>query len=298
MKICASILNWNAWEETIACVRSLQALQQPELHLIVVDNASQEPLEPPLEGIHLIRAAENRGYSGGHRLALAWAQRYGAELIWLLNNDLTVQTNTLSELLRAYQQHGMALYGSLPLDSDGVRVNAGVKFYLLDERGAPDMGRSLEGEAIPRTGDHVLANVSGSSLLVPLKLVAQHGFMDDRFFLYWEETDYCFRLALRGVPSVLVADSQVWHRSGAAATARRAALIYVIRYYINRNRLIILRKYARRRYYWYVLRTELRQALTALLRRPLGVEERFHWRAVRDGILGRLGKTYAPEDYR
>lgn len=73
---------------------------------------------------------------------------------------------------------------------------------------------------------------------------------------------------------------------------------YVVRYYINRNRLIILRKYARRRYYWYVLRTELRQALTALLRRPLGVEERFHWRAVRDGILGRLGKTYAPEDYR
>jgi GT2 family glycosyltransferase len=268
------------------------------LHIAVVDNASQEPLTPALQDVHLIRAAENRGYSGGHRLALAWAQQCGAELLWLLNNDLLVRAETLAQLLRAYRQHGTALYGSLPLDSDGAQVNAGVKFYLLDERGKPDMQRSWEGQVIPRTGDHSLANLSGSSLLIPLSVIAQHGFMDDRFFLYWEETDYCFRLARRGVRSVLVADSQVWHRSGGAVQAQNTTLRHVIRYYINRNRLIVLRRYARPRYYFYVLRTELRQAMKVLRQRPLGMAERFYLRSVRDGLLGRLGKTYAPEAYR
>lgn len=298
MRVCASVLNWNAWEQTVACVRSLQALSFPNLHIIVIDNASQQPLEPSLEGVHIIRATENRGYSGGHRLGLTWAQHYGAELIWLLNNDLIVQPETLSHLLRAYTQYGTALYSSLPLDSDGTKVNSGVKFYSLDAHGAPDMQRSVEGEAIPRTGDHVFANVSGSSLLIPLRLVQQHGFMDDRFFLYWEETDYCFRLAKHGIRSILVADSHVLHRSGGAVTTCNTALTYVIRYYINRNRLVVLQRYAKRRYYWYVLRTELRHALMALLRRPFGLQERFQWRAIRDGALGRLGKTYAPEDYR
>jgi GT2 family glycosyltransferase len=298
MRICASILNWNAWEQTVACVRSLQALCEPTLHIAVVDNASQEPLTPALQDVHLMCAAENRGYSGGHRLALHWAQQCGAELLWLLNNDLLVRPETLAQLLRAYRQHGAALYGSLPLDFDGAQVNAGVKFYLLDGRGKPDMRRSWEGEAIPRTGDHSLANLSGSSLLIPLSVIAQHGFMDDRFFLYWEETDYCFRLARRGVRSILVADSQVWHRSGGAVQAQNTTLRHVIRYYINRNRLVVLRRYARPRHYFYVLRTELRQAAKVLRQRPLGMAERFYLHSVRDGLLGRLGKTYAPEAYR
>lgn len=297
MKICVSVLNWNAWQQTVACVRSLQALQYPDLHIAVVDNASQEPLEPALQDVHLIRAAENRGYSGGHRLALHWARQSGAALLWLLNNDLIVQPETLAQLLRAYQQHGAGLYGSLPLDMDGAQVNAGVKFYFCDAHGKPNMQRSVEGLMIPRTGDHVFANVSGSSLLIPLELIERHGFMDDRFFLYWEETDYCFRLARRGVRSILVADSQVHHRSGGAVHASNTALTHVIRYYINRNRLVVLRRHASLRYYLYVIRTELLQAAKIVRKGVLDMPERFYLHSVCDGFLGRLGKVYAPETY-
>src|SRR5687768_4773928 len=94
-----SVLNWNAGEKTAQCIHSLTQLDYSDHRIIIVDNASQdnsvEYLHALFPEITIISSSENLGYAGGHRLAVEKAFAGGAELIWLLNNDLEVKADAL-----------------------------------------------------------------------------------------------------------------------------------------------------------------------------------------------------------
>ncbi len=315
-RVYISIVNWNNYQHTIACLQSLESLDYPHYDVVVVDNASLNEsvsrLRAAFPQLTIIRAEENLGYAGGHRLALGWIQQTGAELMWILNNDVIVQPATLRTLVEAFQQFGSGLYGSVPLDAasesrihfTGWSVDSGGQpLFLQQETVSWDVRYA---DWLTDMQPRRVANISGSSFLIPLAVIDRFGFMDASFFLYGEETDYCFRMARHGIPSYVVPGSIVVHRLRGASDTN-ALLQGAIHYYKVRNRLRLVGSYLGHRDYFVQLRQYLRrhQCLKLLikalvLRRNVRESEPknyFACRGIWDALWNRRGKTIAPEAF-
>ena len=306
-RVCISVLNWNGAERTLICLDALARLDYPEPRIIVVDNASTDGsvsrIAAAYPNLEILRADSNGGYAAGNALALHRALDSDADLFWILNNDSRPAPDALRALVDAYQRHGAALYGSVSLEGDGEILR--MVLWGLDANGQPDYRALLYGkplaECFPDGREREVANLLGSSFLIPLDVVRQHGFMDPTFFLYWEETDYCYRLRRAGVRSYLVPSSRVYH-SSEQAHKHDSRLKPVTTYYIVRNRLILARRYMPRGAYLRLVAQNICfTALRYLVPFKRGLKALpvawYATRALWDGLRGVTGKTIAPEEY-
>ena len=107
MKLSVVILNWNAAEDTAACVRSVRAWEShggPSRPAIwVVDNGSDPPGIDPIRRefpeVHALESPVNRGFAGGCNLGIRAALDHGSEAVLLLNNDASVDASSVAALL-------------------------------------------------------------------------------------------------------------------------------------------------------------------------------------------------------
>ena len=303
-----SVLNWNRPDQTLACLKSLESLEYDHYHIVVVDNASQDDSVALLSGIEhvsFIQSAENRGYAGGHQLAAECAQADGAQLLWILNNDLTVQPDTLRELVTAYQAHPSGIYGSVPLQSasitdiDSAAVQFPRKYFRMPFRQQLFVLRPYDTyhRLFPERRPQAVASLSGASLLIPLRVIEQYGFMDTSYFLYLEEVDYCFRLRQHNIPSIVVPTSIVFHRRSQSSEENEAVKCMII-YYRTRNQLLFIRRYNASFFFvWGLLRNIFMFVLVCLTKGRSGRRRsKCILRGSLDAISNKRGKTFAPED--
>lgn len=299
--VCISVLNWNGVANTTTCLMALRQLDYANYRVVVVDNASADDsvtqIRRAFPAIEIIQSETNLGYAQGNKLALDHAVEIGADLFWILNNDAIVKPDALSQLVRAYQQHGLALYGSVPVfEPDGhiglqTRVIGGEYLSVSDTYTA--RFRDLRPQRVEK--------LSGASLLIPVALVEQYGFIDLSFFMYSEEADYSLHLARQGIDSILVPSSVVVHHPR-GAHKHHARLKPVIIYYQVRNRLTLIRRYRGRLAYslsvikhaGFVLAW---LALALWQGKPALSTALFTYFGIRDSLTQRMGKTYAPERY-
>lgn len=310
-----SVLNWNSADNTICCLESLQHLNYPNYRILVVDNA---PMDDSIARIHaafpdieIICSPENLGYAGGNRLALERALRDGAELFWILNNDAQVEPGALTALVEAYERHRLAIFGSVIVKPGTQRLIAFGGGWSLDAKGCPHavgIYNNLAGlpynECFSDPKDRVVGTVEGSSMMIPIEIVKTCGFMDESFFLNVEEVEYCFRLARHGIPSIIVPNSIVIHGGGGSYNYS-PMLRAILKYYRQRNRLVLIRKYEGLRLFLKELcryfKNTKRFQLLAILRPQVARADDLEAYMIRlgviDAILGRMGKRFAPEDY-
>src|SRR5690554_5171968 len=132
-KVVISILNWMNYSDTIACIQDLLQLDYPNYEIIIRDNNSPndsfEKLKVAFPDLNIFLSKENSGYAAGHLANYKEAQQLEFDLFWILNSDIQVMRNTLTELVDAHQKHGMHIYGSVSLNPE----NTG----LIDFGGAP-----------------------------------------------------------------------------------------------------------------------------------------------------------------
>ena len=97
------LLNWHGWRDTIACLDSLASLDYTNYHLQVVDNGSTDNSVACIRAAHpevsIIETGRNLGFSGGCNVGVRRALEEGADYIWLLNNDTTVDPQALSAMV-------------------------------------------------------------------------------------------------------------------------------------------------------------------------------------------------------
>src|SRR6266568_5938037 len=98
------ILNWHGWQCTIECVESCKKLSYLNFRILVVDNGSTDGSEAILRerfpDVELLQTGANLGFAGGNNVGIRYALEQGAEYVWLLNNDTTVDADALSALVR------------------------------------------------------------------------------------------------------------------------------------------------------------------------------------------------------
>lgn len=207
------LVNWNRPTDTIACLDSLRSLTYRNFYTIVVDNDSSDDSVQRIAAAHpeaqLLRSASNIGFSGGCNIGIRQGLETGADHIWLLNNDTKVEPDALTEMVDV-------------AESD-VRIGAvGSILYYMDR---PEQIQAWGGGTINlwtgrsrhrrRAGD--LDYITGASMLLRKEALNSVGLLDDGFFLYWEDTDLCFRIRAAGWRLAVAERSHVFHKESASS---------------------------------------------------------------------------------
>jgi GT2 family glycosyltransferase len=238
------LLNYRGSQHTLACLDSLRLLDYPDYKIIVIDNASPDNSVEILQArlskhpgeFHLIQSLENLGFSGGNNLGIEYAMAEAGsdadDYIWLLNNDTTVEANTLSALIQEAQKTG-GLAGSLLLYPDGSYQQVGTRFNWITGRPKGYAENEVKNGMAVET-------LTGASMLIPLKALQQVGLLDPSFFLYFEDGEFSLRCRHAGLPLTIATGSRVYHKES-ATTGRKSLLT---QYYYHRNRMHMLFMFA------------------------------------------------------
>lgn len=211
----AIILNWRQPQITLECVRALQALQEPNLDILVVDNGSGDDSCVVLKGfepsIELLELPHNVGFAAGNNHGLRLAIDRGYDYALMLNNDAFAGADLLERLLAQTAGDIGLLSPKIFYESDPERIwFAGGRRHPLTldllntGRGQVDDLATM----ISRDVDYVL----GACLLVNLQAARVVGLLDERYFFYFEDLDWSLRFTEAGYRLRFVADAHVYHR--------------------------------------------------------------------------------------
>ncbi|MFZ5655235.1 MAG: glycosyltransferase family 2 protein [Pseudomonadota bacterium] len=212
-------LNWRGVEDTLSCLDSLRELAYPNFFVVVVDNGSGDDsvvrIADGYPDVDLVETGANLGFAGGCNVGIRRALELGTDYVWLLNSDTWVDPRALAALVeRAEQDPRLGAVGSVICDQrEPQRV-------LAWGGGWVDLRLGRPSHALAPVACDKLDYLTGASLLLRPRALEEVGLLDERFFLYWEETDLCFRLRARGWKLGVAPDSRVWHR-GPGASRRR-----------------------------------------------------------------------------
>ncbi len=230
------ILNWNGLEDTKICLEHVQKLDYPNTEIVVVDNGSSKDNKDYLAkfpGIIYIDNPTNRGFTGGHIDGLAHCS---GDFIVLLNNDAVIQKDYITKALAHFENPDVAVVGGRAYwwNDDAPLLDTSNPFYSYQEVD------QYSGEARMLSGDYgvpqVVNNVSGSCVMVRRSTIDELGYLYDRFFAYFEETDLFARVKRAGYTVLYDPELHIWHRNGASSGASSGSHFFY--YQIFRNRFI------------------------------------------------------------
>lgn len=243
-RVAILVLNWNGRVDTERCLRSLEKIQYPHYKIIIIDNGStdgsQSYFRSHFPDCHLIETHQNLGYAGGNNVGITYALKENFDYILLLNNDTIVDPHLIHPFLKTFSEHPSA--GIL-----------GTKIYLMDQPNRFDhfggmwnsykmafdyYGYHAEEDSLSFEEPKSLDYVCGAAMMVRSSLFKQIGLLDARYFLYWEEADFCFRARKAGFDVLTCPQAKIWHKVSGSFSGGKPHQSY----FYWRNRLLFIEK--------------------------------------------------------
>ena len=235
MKTCTVIvLNWNGLADTRALLPTLERSRMPagwRLRVLVVDNGSSDgsigAIAREFPEVELLALAENRRFAGGNNQGLRRAPDRGDDAVMLLNNDTEADPGMLEHLILALEQDpGAGAAGPLTYFAAPSR-----RIWYAGGRCVPGLGhashrglRQLDHgqyRAVERTG-----YLSGCALLAWASVWERVGLLDERYYIYAEDCDWCLRARAAGYALLFVPTARLWHKVSASSGAASPWKIY------------------------------------------------------------------------
>jgi GT2 family glycosyltransferase len=216
------ILNWNGWPDTLECLGALKSCTYPNLNVIVVDNGSTDDSVRQISAAHpsavLLRSERNLGFAGGNNIGIRHALAHGADYVWLLNNDTKPAPDALTALVaKAMTNERIGAVASICYyANEPSRVQAWAGSHLNLYIGYVQLSTE------PHEDDW-FDSLNGTSMLVSHKAL-DAGLLDEEFFLYWEDTEFCLRLRKNGWRIAAAPDSRVLHKVNASTGGDKLTL--------------------------------------------------------------------------
>jgi GT2 family glycosyltransferase len=290
------VVNYNSAAFIDEFCASWRQVEYPDAHVVVIDSASHDGslavIERELPGATVIRCDENVGFAAGANVGVRQCLERGYQYALFLNNDVTLTPGFLRALVDAADAKTVVVPKILYyFDRRLISTHAGGFDWRLGVFRDTYAGRP-DGAATSRRRDG-LATASFCCALVPLAAFRDAGELDERFFMYYEETDFLRRAQERGYRIRYEPTSVIYHRESGASGG--GWMTPFKQYYATRNRIYLVRKHARSRaayaaftaYFWL---TRVAVAARMALRRE--------WRLLRammrgalDYYRGRMGRT-------
>lgn len=240
------IINWKGWQDTVVCLKSLLKNDYKNFQVVVIDNRSQdESYEKLLEWCRardrftVFQTETNLGFAGGNNIGIKYALDKNADFILLLNNDTIVTEEFLSGLVKTAKEEEAGIVGCKILyHSDALIWYLGGKMSWL--RGGayhPGKGRS----------EHIITNkpfevdfVTGCMMLIKREVFGKIGLLDESYFLYNEDADYCMKAFKNGIKMVVDPLTTIYHKERSTDGGWKSYHIY----YLIRNKLIFMKRHS------------------------------------------------------
>jgi hypothetical protein len=246
------IVSYNTRALLEAALSSLLASERVRLEVFVVDNASRdgspEMVERTFPAVRLIRNPENRGFAAANNLAFPLAR---GRFVLLLNPDTIVQPSTVARLAAYLDSHPeVGITGPRVLNADGSlqscgywypsllreirlskKVNRALRVVLGDEPPDPDPWMSMDVDW-----------VDGCCLMVRRAVIDRIGLLDEQFFLYAEELDWCRSARNAGWRIATCPAAEMTHLQGKSSEQVKASALSLLvetrlRYYRKQDGL-------------------------------------------------------------
>ncbi len=287
IKHAVVLVNYKGWQDTIVCINSIKKCKDAP-HVIVVDNASGGEsvveLKKAFPDLDLIESPVNVGFSVGNNLGIKKALKIGAQVIYILNNDTEVDPNLF---FRAYRY----VAGKPRIAGGKIYYAKGYEFHdrqkgqgniLWYAGGYMDWGSVIArhyGVDEEDRGQHDKIKkvdfITGCFIAVPRSVFTKIGLLDEPFFLYLEDSDFCLHAAASGIEVMYNPNLVVYHRNSSSTVAGSP----LVDYYITRNRFFIGKRYGSLRLRFALLREAVFRNWSSPVRRM----------AFLDYLFGRMG---------
>lgn len=300
-RIAVVVVHYNTNQDTDECLKSLSKLKKADWkqRIYVVDNGSKEEYHPPklrgLGDLEVLRSESNLGFTGGTNLGMKHAlEEFEADYLLLLNSDTLVEPTFLKKLYQAAKEQ-----------PDSGILNPLVYFareyeYHLDSYQSDELGKVIWYAGGSIDWEHIVGFhrgvdeldrgqfaqdinplksqfATGCCMLVKREVIETIGYMDESFFLYWEDVDYSLRARLAGFELTLVPEAIIWHKNAGSSEGAGSQLQ---QYYQTRNRFALAFRYGGAKVKFQALRLASR----------IFFEGGIGMRAVFDAFIGRMGK--------
>lgn len=235
--VAVIVVAYNAAESLRGCLDSLAA--HGVSTVIVVDNASTDAHVAPLAAhpavTRWIRNEENLGYAGGHNIGVGAAMELGAAWVCLLNPDCVLEPGALQALRRAAQRSPrVGVVGPL-IREGGLRQRIWSAGGRLDWRSGMAMS-CHSGERLVYLRPREVDYVSGACFFVSCEAWRSVGPLDERYFLYFEDVDWCVRARAHGFAVRFEPAAVASHDWGASSRTRAGEISTTAFFYSARNR--------------------------------------------------------------
>jgi len=263
--ISVIVLNWNGVDDTLACLDSLAALTYPNFNVVVVDNGSTNdslarlrPYSAPYS-MKLLETGLNLGYAGGNNMGIRHALETGADFVLVLNNDTVVASDLLERLVEeAVRWPDDGIYGPVILYEDQPEViwTAG-EFYDRKKLSVVHMENGNEFNH-PGYESKEVEYLVGAALFLSSATLRATGELETKYFLVYEESDWCYRAKRKGFRCRIVTNAKVWHKVGSSFGSEASPLRT---YFSARNHLLFAERNLQR---WDFLRLLAKYSLKLL----------------------------------
>lgn len=266
-KVGIVVLNYNGADCLTACLSSLDRLEYDDKEIIVVDNGSSDDSFSQAEALFphftFIRNGKNEGFAKGMNIGMRRAFLHGARWCLLFNYDAEIDVQALSFLRVAAQKHpraGLLSPAIYKKGSDLLWFGKGrIEFLRMRAIHREPSRKELASES------YQSGFLSGCALFIKKELVHAIGFLDERFFLYYEDADYSLRATQAGFDCLVVPQARVWHSEESNNNPKKTYfLVYSGLLFFQKHTPFLLRPY---------------MVLYATIRRAKNFIDRIFWRS-------------------
>lgn len=215
-KVSIIVLNWNGKKFLKNCLDSLAKLTYSQVEIIVVDNSStdgsQEFVKTNYEKVILIENKENCGFAKGNNIGFKAST---GDYILILNNDTIVTPNFLKPLINDFENNPKiaCLQPQIRLFKDK-QVLDGVGAFLTFTGFLYHFGYLKDRTQAKYNKKMKIFSAKGACIFLRRKVIERVGLFDEDFFIFFEETDLCFRLWLAGYLVMYEPESVIYHLGG------------------------------------------------------------------------------------
>ncbi|MDX1930967.1 MAG: glycosyltransferase family 2 protein [Capsulimonadales bacterium] len=292
------LINYRGREDTLECLASLRRLTYPAFRTYLIDqpfgpgdgrrDGTPEAVRAAFPEVCVIENPTNNGFAGGNNVGIRRALSDGAAYVFLLNNDTTVDPGLLEPLVSLAESDPrigivgpVMLYSAEPaiVWSAGGAMGPGAESRMIGQG-----CRVEELPCLPEERDFIV----GCGLLAKRVVWEQVGLFDERYFLYYEESDLCARARRQGWRVVHQPKGRLWHKVSRSTGTDSLTTLY----YMRRNALLYLATHGRPP--WRAIGRGLAEALRLAASSAVRGDRRRRrvvlW-AVGDFLLRRFGRT-------
>jgi hypothetical protein len=288
------ILNTNRRDDTLACLDSLRASTYTNHSIIVLDNASSDGSLDAIRTAHpqveVLSLSVNKGYAGNNNVGIAAALARGADWVFVLNEDTIVAPDCIARLVAvAERESRAAALGPLVFHYDEPQVIQSAGGRIGRDWSAWHIAQNevFQGQFVQPT---LVDWVSGCAILVKRAAIEQVGMLDERFFYYWEETEWCLRMQRAGWQILHVPAAPLWHKGVQRDYRPKPSVAY----YDTRNHLLMMAKHRAPLRAWLQSGGRRLRTLLSYSVRPQWRHKRAYrdamWFGARDFLRGHWGK--------